>query len=382
MIEKRYIKKKILQLSNYYYPEIGGIEKIAQAISDSAKNDFDVRVLCFTHEKKSRIDIIDGVKVIRCGTQVKVASQQLSTKMYIEVKRQFKEYDPDIAIVHAPNPFLEWVLLNNISSKCKLIVYWHSDIVKQKVGNVLLSGLTNKLLKHARLVIATSPNYIDGSDFLRRFRKKCVVIPNCIDTEQLELTENAKQISQKIREENVGKYICICVGRQVPYKGFEYAIKAVKQLDDNFVLYMLGRSGESTPRLKQVADGSVRIVFLGEVDDDTLHAYMAACDIFCFPSVTKNEAFGIALAEGMYFGKPTVTFTITGSGVNYVSINGKTGIEVENSNSRAYAKALYKLSLDKRLREKYGQAAKQRVMKLFLRQQFEKRVLKLLKKMV
>ena len=33
-------KKKILQISNYYYPEIGGIEKIAQAISDSAKKDY------------------------------------------------------------------------------------------------------------------------------------------------------------------------------------------------------------------------------------------------------------------------------------------------------------------------------------------------------
>ena len=44
--------------------------------------------------------------------------------------------------------------------------------------------------------------------------------------------------------------------------------------------------------------------------------------IFCFPSITRNEAFGIALAEAMYCGKPAVTFTIEGSGVNFVSLDG------------------------------------------------------------
>ena len=62
-----------------------------------------------------------------------------------------------------------------------------------------------------------------------------------------------------------------------------------------------------------------------------------ACDVFCFPSVTKNEAFGIALAEGMYFGKPAVTFTIPGSGVNYVNLDGVTGIECKNADCKDYA---------------------------------------------
>lgn len=53
-----------------------------------------------------------------------------------------------------------------------------------------------------------------------------------------------------------------------------------------------------------------------------MKAYLSAMDIFCFPSITKNEAFGLALAEGMYYSKPAITFTIDGSGVNFVSLNG------------------------------------------------------------
>lgn len=371
-------KKRILQLSNYYPPEIGGIEKIAQAISDSVREEFDVRVLCFTHEKDSRTDMIDGVKVIRLGTQLKLASQQLSYYMIKAIKSQIISYNPDIIILHAPNPFLEWILLKYIKPGCKLIVYWHSDIVKQKIGDVLLSGLTDKLLKRARVIVATSPNYIDGSRFLKKYRRKCVVIPNCIDPEQLQLSECALEISKEIKYENVGKCICVCVGRQVPYKGFEYAVKAFRQLDDSFVLYILGREGESTKRIKELATGSKNIVILGEVDNDTLHAYLNACDIFCFPSITKNEAFGIALAEGMYFNKPTVTFTIPGSGVNYVSVNEKTGIEVANGNVKSYAEAIRKLSENNALRDHYGNAAGERVRRLFLQKEFKRRVLKLL----
>ena len=39
-------------------------------------------------------------------------------------------------------------------------------------------------------------------------------------------------------------------------------------------------------------------------------------DIFAFRLLQKMKAFGLALAEGMYFEKPVVTFNIPGSGVN------------------------------------------------------------------
>jgi rhamnosyl/mannosyltransferase len=117
---------------------------------------------------------------------------------------------------------------------------------------------------------------------------------------------------------------------------------------------------------------------LGRIDDETLAACLTACDIFAFPSVTKNEAFGIALAEGMYFGKPAVTFTIKGSGVNYVSLDGVTGTECPNADPEAYAEALKKLAYDEELRDRYGAAARQRVMDNFMFDGFRDRINKLI----
>ena len=101
-----------------------------------------------------------------------------------------------------------------------------------------------------------------------------------------------------------------------------------------------------------------------------LKALIYAADIFCFPSITRNEAFGLALAEAMYYEKPAVTFTIPGSGVNYVCLNGEDGIEVENRNVEKYAEALRGLAKDENARKRYGEAGKKRVVENFLDRQF------------
>ena len=75
---------------------------------------------------------------------------------------------------------------------------------------------------------------------------------------------------------------------------------------------IIAGKGELTESLKAKAKNDQKIEFIGLISDFEKRAYLHACDIFCFPSITKNEAFGIALAEGMYFGKPAVTFTIAG----------------------------------------------------------------------
>ena len=146
-------------------------------------------------------------------------------------------------------------------------------------------------------------------------------------------------------------------------------MQASKLLDDRFRIYITG-TGELTEKLHEEARGDNKITFTGRIDDTELKALILASDMFCFPSISKNEAFGLALAEGMYYEKPTVTFTIPGSGVNYVSLNKVTGIEVENRNVEKYAEAMRTLAQNKELSSKYGKAGKERVENNFLSTQF------------
>ena len=370
---------RILQISNYYAPELGGIEKIAQAISSSIEDKSQIRVVCFTHQKKSRTDEIEGVRIRRIGTQLNAFSQQLSVHAYTIIKKEIKDFVPDVIIIHLPNPFLAAIILRIIPKNVKLIAYWHSDIVKQKIGEKIFHGLTVRLLRRAQVIIATSPNYVEGSNYLSMFKDKCRVVPNCIEENALVIDEDTETIVEKLRKQYEGKTLCVCVGRQVPYKGFEYAVQAFSLLDDSsYELVLIGREGESTPKIKQLSTGMSNIKMIGEADFKTLKAYLSACDIFCFPSITKNEAFGIALAEGMYFGKPAITFTIPGSGVNYVNIHMQTGIEVPNRDVKAYADAVRFLAEQEDKREEYGEAAGKRVRELFLLSQYSANILQVL----
>ena len=362
--------KKILHISKYYYPFFGGTEQIARDVVLALKGEYEQKVIAFNDGKDDRTDTVDGIEVIKCGCFAKIAAQSLSTSYGKHLHQVMKDFQPDIVVFHYPNPFVAALLLRELkTTKAKLVVYWHLDIIRQKYLRVLFASQNRRLLECAVKVIATSPNYIEGSQWLQSVKEKCVVVPNCINVERMSVTDDIQKRAEEIRTKNSGKTICVAVGRHTEYKGFTYLIQASKLLDGRFLIYITG-TGEMTEKLHEEANDDKKVVFTGRIDDMELKALILASDIFCFPSITKNEAFGLALAEGMYYGKPAVTFTIPGSGVNYVSINGETGIEVENRNVKKYAEAMKKLADDAELREKYGDAGRKRVEENFLSTQF------------
>lgn len=366
---------KILQVTNYYFPFIGGIEQVTRDCSDALKGEHEVKVFCFNHEKGDKIDEVDGVEIIRAGCFAKVASQSLSFFYGKLLKKTLREFAPDVVIFHYPNPFAAHFLLKRLKrlKNCKLIVWWHLDITKQKILGKLFKGQNKRLLRRADKVVATSPKYIEGSRFLQSVREKCVVIPCCVNDSRMHPDAGVLARAEELKKENEGKTVCLAMGRHVPYKGIEYLVRASKLLDENFLVWIGGR-GPLTEELKALAADDKKVTFLGRVENDELVSRILACDIFCFPSITKNEAFGIALAEAMAYAKPAVTFTIEGSGVNYVSLDGLTGIEVENRNVAAYAEAIKKLASDAQLRKTYGENAKRRVEELFTNEKFTQNV--------
>ncbi len=377
--------KKILQIVCSYYPRIGGIEQVAKDISDALEGDknYEMKVICLNEDaeignmvcKRSETvhDTVEGVEVIRCGSFAKIASQLVSFTYMSELKKVMNSYAPDVVIFHYPNPFLAQFLLSYKKRKFKLAVYWHLDITKQKILGKLFHVQNLQMLNRADKVIATSPNYIDGSKHLSMFKDKTIVIPNSANLKKNAVTDNVKVRAEQIKKEYPDKIICFGLGRHVPYKGFTYLIQASKYLDDRFVI-LIGGKGPLSDSLKEEAAGYEKIKFLGRISDEDVVAYNMASDIFCFPSITKNEAFGIALAEGMYFGKPAVTFTIPGSGVNYVNLDGITGIECPNGDSKAYAEALIKLADNPNLRKQYGENGHKRVAENFTSVQFDENV--------
>ena len=134
--------KKILQISNYIYPNIGGIEQVARDTAHvlSADGNYEQKIICFNetardgdyvcHRNETVHDSVDGVEVIRCGCITKKFSQSISLTFPGELKKLMEEFDPDVVIFHYPNPFQAQFLQKYFKKKFKFVLYWHLDIVK------------------------------------------------------------------------------------------------------------------------------------------------------------------------------------------------------------------------------------------------------------
>ena len=179
--------KRLLQISNYLYPNIGGIEQVARDIANAIAEDgtYEQKIICFNesardgeyicNRSETVYDVVDGIEVIRCGCITKKFSQSISLTFARELKKIMENFNPDIVIFHYPNPFEAQFLQQYFNRDFKFVLYWHLDIVKQKILGKLFYGQTVRLLERADKVIATSPLYIEGSRFLREYKKKCCV---------------------------------------------------------------------------------------------------------------------------------------------------------------------------------------------------------------
>ena len=103
---------KILQITNYMYPHIGGIEQVTRDIANSISRytNYEQKIICFNetacdgdyicNRKDTVKNVVDGIEVIRCGCFTKKASQSLSLTFGRELNKVMYEFQPDIIIFH------------------------------------------------------------------------------------------------------------------------------------------------------------------------------------------------------------------------------------------------------------------------------------------
>lgn len=356
------MKKTILQIAKYYYPVEGGIETVTKYLGEGLTT-YEQVVVCFSQDGITRLDTVNGVKVYRIASSMNIASQDIAFSYYHYLKKIIYEEQPDIILLHCPNPFLYPITAKLTPKDVKLVLLWHSDILGKGILYKLVKQFEKVILRKADLILATSPNYIHPSSPIYDYRDKTEVVANGIIKSDFVWRTGDETTIEEIRRKYHHKKIVFFVGRHAAYKGIDYLIEAEKYIQSDCVILIGGR-GPETERLKAMTQSS-RIKFIGRVPNEYLRCYYYASDIFAFTSCTKQEAFGIALAEAMYCGSVPVTFTIEGSGVNWVSVGGETGIEVPLGDVKAYAEAIDRLLTDKDLYMKYATAGKDRIVRMF-----------------
>lgn len=340
---------KILLVNKYFFPDIGGVETVVNQYAQALKDHHTVKVLCVHKDFcfKTVEENINGIAVIRCSSFGTFKSMPISLSFFFHFFKFYKEFD----VFHFHEPFpLASILSLFLNKKKKIIVTWHSDIIKQKTLKRFVEYFQSLLCKKATVITTTSPNLLNFSTVLKKYSNKVRILPLGID------------FHFETKESPLGEYI-LCLGRLSYYKGIDILLEAFLNTETDKELLIIGDGDKSIIDLISSTQSSTskKIKFINRfVDENEKQYFLQNALFFVFPSIAASEAFGIIQLEAMFYGKPIINTNLP-TGVPYVSLDNVTGITVEPSNVLELTKAIDKLSLDKLLVAHMGKNAKERV---------------------
>lgn len=342
---------KILQLGKFY-PIGGGVEKVMLDLTEGlSARGMACDMLCACEEPKE-IRLNDYGRVICAKSPVKLAATMISPSMVFTLRRIAEEYD--IIHVHHPDPMACLALFLS-GYQGKVVLHWHSDILKQKVLLKFYRPLQEWLIKRADVIVGTTPVYVQQSSALQKVQEKVEFIPIGIK----ELAPDPEKVAQ-IRQQYAGKKIVYSLGRLVGYKGYEYLVEAAAALSDEYVV-LIGGKGPLHENLQQRIEElglQDKVKLLGYIADEDSASYFGACDVFCLSSIWKTEAFAIVQVEAMACGKPVVATRIPESGVSWVNRHEYSGLNVPVEDGKALAEAIRTLTDTDEVYRKYGEQAR------------------------
>jgi glycosyltransferase involved in cell wall biosynthesis len=351
---------KILHVyKDYFPPVVGGVEKHIAELCNHFKHKYDVEVLVCNRGPFTRIEDIDGVKVTKVGQLGRIQSAPVAPSFPLWLRK----IKADIFHYHMPNPTCEFSHLL-ARPPGALVATYHSDIIRQESLLKLYGPSLRKFLNRADVIMPTSAVYADQSPFLRDFKSKCEIVPLGIDTQKFgDASSRLKSEIEKLRGV-FGPEFILFVGKLRYYKGLQFLIQAMPKIQAPLVI--IG-TGPMESDLKMIAANygvSEKAQFLGEVSEDDLSAFYHACSLLVLPSIFKSEAYGLVQLEAHACGKPVVS-TRLGTGVEFVNMDGKTGLIVPPADSKALADAINQLLSDPERIQRMGEFARQRAQNEF-----------------
>jgi len=355
---------RVLHLGKYYPPVEGGIETVTFQMAEGLTR-LGVRsdVLCFDPAGPGGTQQWTGYAVHRAPAPLVAASTPLSRDYVRRLARLAPHYD--ILHVHCPNPMAA-LALRLVRPRARVVLQWHSDVIRQqRLNRAYRLALGDWLARRADAVVGASPAHVEASEYAGAFRGKAHVIPFGLDPAPFAPQRADQAALARLEARFAGRRLVFALGRLIGYKGFDVLVDAAALLGPEWAV-LIGGTGplEGALRARIAERGLADRVFLaGRIPQEELSAHYRACRVFCLPSTTRAEMFGMVQLEAMACGRPVVSTRIPGSGVPWVNEHGVTGLTATPGDASALAQALREAGEDPlhaRLSEGAARASRER----------------------
>ena len=382
---------RILMLTQFYHPIIGGEERIVQDLSvELARRGHEVAVATLWHAGFQDYEIDRGVRIFRIRS-----TTQRAAWLYRETQRRHAPPWPDPEttwalrrvlaqvqpeIVHAHNWLVYSFLPLKLQSRARLLLTLHDYsllCVKRRLiyrgapcggpgfikclacskAHYGLAKGVSTAVGHRRMSLAERAavdmylpisnavavgNGLVGSTL--PFQVLPDFVPDDLDTDQDDVGTYTAQLPE-------GDYI-LFVGDLSRDKGIHILLKAYGELKDAPPLVLIGRRCLDTP-----VELPPNVLMLGSWPHAAVMQAWRRCSLAVVPSVWP-EPFGIVALEAMASVRPVIASS-TG-GLADIVVDGETGVLVPPGDPMALRTALERLLADRDIREQMGQAGKRR----------------------
>ena len=324
---------RIVHVNKAYSPHIGGVETVCRQyaeLSTETFNSVDVLTVGSRFGFSVSTEARDGIIIRRCDYQFTFAGQRFSIPLIILLWRYYLQR----VLIHLHDPFPLANLPLLFMKQPRLIVTYHSDIVRQKFLKPAVDFLRFATLKKASLITVTSEQLKRNSDVLCNLPKLChVVLPLFLD-DTLKYTRQlpSSGFSGELHSVVEGKTFLLMLGRMSYYKGLDVVLAAlrhnqVRGLKNVVRVVIAGKNNDKVA--KKISDqlqSYEDVVIIDRSLSETEKIYLLqSCTALLFPSNRPTEAFGIVQLEALAAGKPVINFNLP-TGVPWVSVDGKTGL--------------------------------------------------------
>ncbi len=351
---------KILQITNSFYPVVGGQEKVVlDAAKRLVKMGHKVTVLTSNYliqGKYKKREMFEGIEIIRLKNNLWLKGYGYSGEMCGWLKNNWNTFE--IAHCHGYNRYMPEFALKFLHKKIPLVFSPHGFIHTKK--NYLFKKIHDLTIGRViqKANYCTALTKLDFQDYknLGVKKEKIIELANGVDLNRFS-KRNKKEIHGL--EKKFGNF-ALYVGRIHKSKGLSYVLKAIKNIDISLVV--VGKDAGYKNELEKLSRElgiQKKIFFVGGVPDDKLVSFYQAAKMFILFS--GWEGFGIVAIEAMAAKIPVIASNM--GSLPYIIKNKKTGFIIPYQNIAMLRSKIEELLNDKELRKNMGENGNKEVRK-------------------
>lgn len=339
---ERALRPTIVQIAGYYPPNLGGMERVAQELSEElARRSYDVRVLTSNvNQPKHPEPDAPNLRITRLRA-FEFAHTPFAFGIIPALLRVPKHSILHLHLAQALYP--ECTFLVAKLRRMPYVVHFHLDLQPSgPFGKLFVpykAIVISAVIKHANAVIVFST---DQQNFIHQTygvpKKNIVIIPNGVGSEYfMDRSGQSKQAEASL----------LYVGRISQQKRVHILTEAMGLLHEPARLVVVGDGDERAQVEASIPDSlKARITFTGRLSPKKTLAYFRKADVFVMAS--RIEGMPLAILEAMASGLPIVGADVPG----IKELVSDVGVLVHNPSAKTFAVCLDKvLSNPTNLRE-------------------------------